>query len=96
MSSLHKLADDLSEASGALAAWTPDSLAEALRLIGLLPDLTRDLTFMWERLAEHADASGYLHPAVTARLRDIAALSVTQEQEADAVLNRFPRAQNWR
>jgi len=96
VSELAKLADALGEASAQLASWQPEDLAEAIVIIAVLPDLVRDLTYMWERMADHAEASRLLHSAVPAGLRDIAALSATQELEADAVLARFPGSAGWR
>jgi hypothetical protein len=95
MSTLRKLADDLSEASAALAAWQPETMSDALSVIPVLPDLTRDLTYMWERMADHLEDSRHVCEAVTGGVRDIAAYSATQELEADALLNQFPKAAGY-
>lgn len=94
--SIRKLAGDYGEAAGAVAAWQPEDMAEAVRISATLAVMTADTTYMWSRLADHAEASGYLHPSVASTIRLLARWSAEGEDDVGDHLARFPLAARWR
>ena len=90
MSDFAKLADDVSQACSALANWQPGDMVSALEIAPALPDLTRDIAYMWARLSQHARESGYLRAGIPDGIWQIAFFADSGAVEADSLMSKLP------